>query len=277
MAEEFANLNEEERIKAENEYLKMKLMLENGARFGIQGKEELPPDVENTFLKNIIEFERQFEQQKMIKVFDKVERPSHFKPVAEIPEEKIKTAYNGLTDYLEKYGIYLDVCSPNISTREMYRFVVEELFEYEMDDIAMPGWTHSFVYDEFHPDPVYDNSMAAKQCLREIFRTTPIDFDHSVRPTQLQLNDRENLNEKELSEIVDRFKSFYEKLELEECEVDSCMIDEKITTVKGKYKAIGITARDKPSFSGNWEMKFECDADSGYWNIYSIVIEGIQF
>jgi hypothetical protein len=34
MPEEFSHLNEEEKLKAENEFLKMKLMLEQGALFG---------------------------------------------------------------------------------------------------------------------------------------------------------------------------------------------------------------------------------------------------
>ena len=53
----------EEQLKAENDFLKMKLMLEKGAEFHTSGDSmELPPEAENMFLKNIMEFERQFDQ-----------------------------------------------------------------------------------------------------------------------------------------------------------------------------------------------------------------------
>jgi hypothetical protein len=33
----------------------------------------------------------------------------------------------------------------------MYRFLVTELLEEMMDDIRIPGMTHNFLYDDFHP------------------------------------------------------------------------------------------------------------------------------
>ncbi len=131
---------DDEKLKNENEFLKMKLMLEQGAQFGsmqIDGK--LPSEVENQFLKNIIEFEKQFEEHKIIKILDKIERPDHFKPVDEIPDDEIEGAWDELDEYLQKYGIQLSVCSPNISKRELYRFTTEELFDHEMDDMNLPG------------------------------------------------------------------------------------------------------------------------------------------
>ena len=52
MADEFNLLNEEENLKAENEFLKMKMMLEQGAKFGGMSDKDLPPEIENEFLKN---------------------------------------------------------------------------------------------------------------------------------------------------------------------------------------------------------------------------------
>ena len=72
MSEEFKHLNEEERLKAENDFLRMKLMLENGAEFGnIESDKDLPPNIENEFLNYIIEFEKHAENPVYIKVFDK--------------------------------------------------------------------------------------------------------------------------------------------------------------------------------------------------------------
>ena len=71
---EFDNLNNEERLKAENEFLKMRLMLENGAEFEkMEDGAHLSPQVENEFLNYIQAFEKQSQNPKYIKVFDKIE------------------------------------------------------------------------------------------------------------------------------------------------------------------------------------------------------------
>src|ERR1035437_843918 len=123
MNEDFNHLSDEEKLKAENE-----------------------------FLNYIMAYEKQAVERKMIKIFDKIERPNHFKPVNEIPEDEIENAWNNLDEYLRKYSIELSVCSPNISDRELYRFTTEELFNHEMDDMNLPGMMSCFTYDEFYPD-----------------------------------------------------------------------------------------------------------------------------
>ena len=104
MNEKFESSDEEGNLKNENEFLKMKLMLEQGAQFGsMTGDGGLPADIENQFLKNIMAFEKQAAEKKMIKVFDKIERPSHFKPVNEIPDDAIENAWSNLDEYLKFY------------------------------------------------------------------------------------------------------------------------------------------------------------------------------
>jgi hypothetical protein len=100
--------------------------------------------VENEFLNYIIAYEKQAAERKTIKVFDRIGRPGHFKPVDAIPEDKIESAWNQLNAFLNKYNIDLAVCSPNISKRELYRFTTQELFDHAMDDLNVPGMTTCF-------------------------------------------------------------------------------------------------------------------------------------
>ena len=62
MNENFESSDEEEKLKAENDFLKMKIMLERGATFGGDNS-ELPAEIENAFLNNVMAFEKQFEEQ----------------------------------------------------------------------------------------------------------------------------------------------------------------------------------------------------------------------
>ncbi|HEY5368676.1 MAG TPA: hypothetical protein VIJ75_06765 [Hanamia sp.] len=46
----------EENLRLQNDFLEMKMMAESGAWFGGEGG--LPPEIENQFLKNVMEFEK---------------------------------------------------------------------------------------------------------------------------------------------------------------------------------------------------------------------------
>lgn len=238
---------EEENLKNENEFLKMKLMLEQGAKFGsMQTGGNLPPEIENQFLKNIMAFEKQSAEQKMIKVFDKIKRPNHFKPVNEIPDDAIENSWNELDNYLRKYNIELSVCSPNISNRELYRFTTEELFNHEMNDMNVPGMMNCFTYDEFHPDHKYDNTRAAvDDCIETIFKKQPIEWIPNLRSENLRLNDHYPLSEKEYINIINRFKEAYEDIQLQEMNDPLCTIEKNSCYVKGNYELTLACLRKK--------------------------------
>ena len=279
MPEEFDHLNEEEKLKAENEFLKMKLMLEKGASFSsMEAESELSPQIENQFLNYIAEFEKQSQNQKYITVFDKIEKPTHFKPVAEIPDGEIGTAWKQLSEYLNKYQISLDVCSPNISTGELYRFTTEELFKHKMDDMNIPGMMHGFIYDEFHPDPVYDNTKAATEdCINYILEKRPIEWTHHFRKENLRLNQHFLLTIDQFKDIVNQFKLAYDDLEINEIASSHCVVDDKDSLVSGTYKVTATVVKETIILSGQWKVIFELDKELGYWNIAEVNIEGIAF
>jgi len=270
---------EEENLKNENEFLKMKLMLEQGAQFGnMAGDGELPAEIENQFLKNIMAFEKQAEEKKMIKVFDKIERPNHFKPVNEIPDDEIENAWNELDNYLRNYNIELSVSSPNISKRELYRFTIEELFNHEMNDMNVPGMMCCFTYDEFYPDHKYDNTRyAVDDCIEIIFRKQLMEWMPHLRSENLRLNDHYPVSEENFKEIINRFKDVYEDIKVNEIKDVDCTIDEKICQVTGTYDIAMKLPLEEIVLRGSWLVEFELDEDFGYWYIVNVQIEGIGF
>jgi hypothetical protein len=276
MQDEFQNLNDEEELKAENEFLKMKLMLEQGAQFGkMETDSELSPDMENEFLNYIMEFEKQSENPTYIKVFDKIERPTNFKPSSLIPDELIEQAWQNLSDYLNQYQINLDVCSPNISSRELYRFTVEELFEHEMSDMHVPGMMHCFIYDEFYPDHIYDNTRKVQDDLfPDIFSKKPMSFDYGFKD-DLSFNHKVYKDFDALKDAVNNFKTFFEEINLEKCIVSSCSVEEASSTVKGKYEASAIAGKEKMIFQGEFIIGLLLNS-VGFHSIKDIFIEGIH-
>jgi len=279
MSNNHENADKDENLKLENDFLKMKLMLEQGAQFGnMEGTEECPAEIENQFLRNIIEFEKHYAEQKTIKVFDKIGRPAHFKPAAEIPEADIDRSWKELDEYLNGYSIDLAVLSPNVSVKELYRFTIEELFEYEMDDMDMPGMTHCFTYDEFHPDHEYENTNAAvDDCIKPMLEKKPFEWMCHFRKDGLRLNDHFPLTEDEFKSLVNRFHDAYEDLELLEVSDHYCGIHDINCKIKGCYTLIGKLSAEQVSLKGNWMVEFEQDATFGYWYIINVQVEGIAF
>jgi len=276
MAEERNLPDHDQKLKEENDFLKMKLMLERGAFFGEQNV-ELPAGIENQFLNNVMTFEKQFEERKTIKLFDKINRPQHFKSVADVPEEEINEAYNSLLDYLHRYSIDFSVCSPNISTRELYRFITEELFEHETDDMDLPGWITGFIYDEFHPDPIYDNTTAAEDCINEILRKEPMEWTPQFRDENLQLNEHSRITIEEFKNVVKRFKMAYNNIEINFVKTTGCSVCEEKSWVNGDYKISVTSANDRYALTGGWKIAFEKNEDFGYWYINSVQVDGINF
>ncbi len=279
MPEEFNGLNGQERLKAENDFLKMKLMLEQGAEFGnMDTQNQLPANVENQFLNYIMEFEKHAENPTYIKVFDKIGRPTQFKPVAEILDNEIEDEWGNLLTYLGKHNINFDVCSPNISMRELYRFVTEELFEHEMSDINIPGATSNFIYDEFYPDPVFENSNAAShECINYILQKAPIEWTHHFRKDRLRLNEHFPISIEQFKAIPDSYKDAYDHIEIRDITVVNCLVEEDQSIVDGKYLIQVQTGNDELQISGNWKVYFEKDDKFGYWDIYEVQVEGINF
>lgn len=270
-------LSNEEHLKAENDFIKMKLMLEHGAKFS-EGNSSLPPEMENEFLNHIMAFEEQSKNPKYIKVYDRIGRPAHFKPVAEITEGDMQSEWEKLLEHLYRYHISLDVCSPNITVRELYRFTTEELFEYEMDDMNVPGMMSNFIYDEFHPDPIYDNGrMAVDDCIKLILCKRPLEWTLGFCEENLKLNNNFPLTIDELKEHVNRFKDFFDELEWTDVTCTSCTVQNAESMAMGTYNAEALVNSEEMTMSGNWIIYMKWNDEIGYWYITSVSIEGLEF
>lgn len=276
MTTEFNHLDGEERIKAENEYLKMKLMLERGAEFMSSGDDVIHCEIENEFLNNIIAFEEQFGNRKTIQVFDKLGRPDHFKPASELTDEEVDAAWQMLRSCLNEHQIDLGVCSPNVSKRELYRFVLEEFFFYEMDDMDMPGWLSHFIYDEFYPDTVYENSkMVRDELFKDIFGQGEICCEYSYDSAGFVFN---NTDFKEFSlfrQKIDFFKSLYESMELNHCNIDHCAVENEYCDIRGQYRATAGNGNLQHIYEGGFHVRLK-RSDTGFWLFKNIQIEGFM-
>jgi hypothetical protein len=255
----------------------MKIMLEHGGDFGAPENQnaELSPEMENAFLNNIIEFEKQFQQRKTTTVYKKIGEPKHFKPVSEIPDAEIEDEWNKLSDYMQLYGVDLSVSSPKVTARELYRFTTEELFKHEIDDVNIPGIMSGFIYDEFYPDYEYGNTRyAIDDCIKLILSKEPLDFLMWFAKENIQLNNHYNLTEEKLKEIVNSFKNKFDDIELKEIENVSCDLKQDNCKIIGTHETILTFDNTPVTVKSNWLVEFILHND--YWSIVNVQIKGVE-
>lgn len=269
-------MDDKENLKAENDFLKMKIMLEHGAQFHSPDDpdSEIDPEVENQFLNHIIEFEKQFQQSKTITVIDKIGKPSHFKPVHEIPDDEIENAWNSLSDYLDQYNINLSACSPRVTNKELYRFTTEELFKHEVNEINIPGMMHGFIYDEFYPDYEYENTnCAVDDCIKQVLCKDPLDYIPMNQKDNIRLNNYLNFSEENFKEIVNRFKYYFDVIQLKEIKNIVCTFENDNCKVTGKHETLLVFENIPVTANGSWMVESKWNGD--FWVIVNIQIEGI--
>lgn len=135
-------------LRIENELLGLKLRAEFGGFTG--GTARLPPEVENEFLKKVIEFEQQFRTARLVTVAELIGHPV-FKKAWELPDAAITVELKRLNQLLGRKRITV-IFIRERDERFQYRFLTDELLHQETEDISVPGMTKCFVYEEFHPD-----------------------------------------------------------------------------------------------------------------------------
>jgi hypothetical protein len=142
----------EEQLRIENEILKLKIQAELGGDF--EGEESLPPDVENAFLKNVLEFEHKQANAPVKTLYEILDRPA-FVRENELNDERLQSALAAMEELLEAKGIMVDYAT-DYPLRVKYKFITEELFNKEAPEIHISGMTMHYIYEEFHPNHAMD-------------------------------------------------------------------------------------------------------------------------
>lgn len=266
-----------EALETENDFLKMKLMLEKGAVFGSNvPDEERDPQMDNDFLKYIMAVEAQMENVETIPIRQFLGFPEHFKPVNEIAADAFDAAWEEAASFLRDHRIELMVCTPNVTTRELYRFFYEEFLDADIDAVDVPGCVYTYHYDNFHPDPVYESSRVADECIRDLFFGSNLRFEYYFAAEGVQLNQYENLDPDRYEDLVMAFRSRYEEVDLTAIEEYSSTLSDDHAIVKGLYSAVLSTANETDALAATWEVTLQPDAQRQFWYVKKVVIDGID-
>lgn len=279
MEQSMPQFPDREQLREENQFLKMKMMLERGAQFGHgPGQEELAPELENIFLKQIEDIENEFENGKMITVFEKIGSPAHFKLPADIPEDEFSARWEEVATHMLSYGIEVWFNEEKLTEKELYRFAVEDLFPLEIEDWSTPGVICSFIYELFYPDEVENNtSFVKEQCIYKLLSKEQEFFEAVFSKKGIQLNEHKNLSFSEFNILVERFKLAFDEIRINALDHTNCIINEDDSIVEGEFEIVGTSNREELTFTGKWKVMFGSDESTDFWQINYVELEGIRF
>lgn len=134
-------------------------------KFGMQAEytnPNLPPESEISFLDDVLEFERQFENVKTITVRERIGNPE-LKPLDEIPLYALEQAVDDLLDLLAENGVGVDFLG-DFDDIAAYRYLTEELLDEEIDDLR-GGWMSVFTPSTLE----YDVQMWVENFVLDLF------------------------------------------------------------------------------------------------------------
>jgi hypothetical protein len=141
----------QEHFRIENEILKIKLKAQYGDAFFMQRDEHLSPEMENSFLKNIIAYDEASANAEFITVYERIGKPD-YRSASALSDEEIAIELKRITIIMEEHNIGLDICDGPYPDRTIYEFMTEELFAHEIEKEPVFGMDCNFIYEEFHPN-----------------------------------------------------------------------------------------------------------------------------
>ncbi|MEO6134288.1 MAG: hypothetical protein ABIP35_03985 [Ginsengibacter sp.] len=192
----------EENLRMQNDFLKLKMMAQSGAIFGGDGT--LPPEIENEFLKNVLEFESMNAIPNSQTIGNILGNPL-FEIQKNYDDQKLEKEFDRLTKLLEEHSINVDFIAPQ-TNRFKYDFITKELFNHETFFVPVKGMITNFLYEEFHPDHVSDIKEITHRFLND-FLEKKLDDDSDYLAEEIIEPDGKIVTREEM---IKRFHSLYE-------------------------------------------------------------------
>ncbi|MBK9731490.1 MAG: hypothetical protein IPO83_09400 [Chitinophagaceae bacterium] len=277
--EDSLNPEYNEQLRMENELLKLKIHAQYGGIPGSESSSNLPPEIENEFLKNVIAFEEQYHREHPpVKISTYLGNPV-FKKSAELNDDEFEVESHRLAALMKSNCIFVDFIRER-DDRFQYSFITEEFFDHETEfTVDIPGMMHCFIYEEFHPDHEMDIENRTEDFM-QAWAKGDTEFANHYLASEFIQPDRIVLSLKELIIKLRRFFNSYRIIENFDYEILEIkfQLDPKnkpqgLGHAEGlvKYDAI-LESGERKSFEGPFKLYMALEY--GWWSIVYFVMEG---
>jgi len=272
--EEKFSENPEEQLRIENELLKLKLQAELGAEFG--NNADIPPEVEQEFLKQIMAFQEHQKDAPLV-VFGEYVGGPELKPAAELKEADLEDAWDELEALLHEKHLHVNF-GTEYPLAVKYEFVRVDLFPLE---IMQPSEGHNWIFDyeEFHPNHALEIEESAVTFLNDFFANTITKEVTYLADTLIGSNGN-IVPVEELVQKVQRFHDLFTAIKHFEFKVVETKVDEPqeadgvmMGFVEGRVKyTIETEDHQEEEIIGPFKCYFQHIGD--WWDIFCFHIHG---
>jgi hypothetical protein len=267
----------EENLRIENDILRLKIQAQFG---GFSAGTDIPPEQENEFLKNVLAFEEQYANAKRIKLYEVIGSPAFLKEDI-LDDEAISCELDRLQQLMAEKWINVAFIRPR-DDRFKYRFITEELFDHETEDVMVPGIMKGFIYEEFHPDHELDIRERSESFLTGWFEKNLSELEFWLAPQFIHPEGR-TMSKDDLLEKFKKIFAIYADFEetdygIEDISWELNNEDERIMALgfcEGwlKYTAV-VTSGERKKIEAPFKIYFTCEY--GWWNIFFFYLPGFN-
>jgi len=269
----------EEQLRIENELLRLKLQAETGA--DIHQLSDVPPEVENAFLNNILAFERQLDNLEEVSVHEIIGAPTDFKNEQELSDEAIEKELQRLMDLLKEKGIEVDY-GAEYTDRLKYKFVTEELFEHQTQKFDIPDMVNHFIYEEFHPNHKLDIENLTNDFIDK-WLNKELDEEAWEMADEWMDKDGKAFTKAEVAMRIQHIFDAYLRFENGSFNIEEILFSEDVAELETKNLAVveGHISYDAVLESKETQHISEAFTlfvtnDTGFWCIYGMAMPGFE-
>jgi hypothetical protein len=265
-----------EHLRIENEFIKMKLKAQFGDQFQIIGNpNDIPPELENKFLKDMILMEESYRNADLIPILEKIGNPV-LKDRRSLTKKQLKQEVEKLIELIECNDLHIAFTDGPYEDAVVYDFLVNEFVKLQVEKEIMAGMTRNYIYEEFHPN---HKAEVARLSVRFLKSWTTKDLNalqHTWHETLMApkriVYTQEQLAEK-IGNIFDSFEKF-ENAEYSITDMQFDIHDDEVTgmgSTEGHISFDGImTNGEMVHFSGNYKLFYSFE--HGFWNVFYFIM-----
>lgn len=269
-----------ENMKLENEFLKIKLKAQYGDAFFMQTNADLPPEIENQFLKNMMAFEDAHANAALTSVYESIGKPD-YQPADELDDIEVEVELKRVIAILTEHNITLDIGDGPYPDRLIYTFITEELFGHETEMVDIDGLGSHFIYEEFHPNHKAAITKCTHQFLQRWFTRNFDKFTTELSSDIITFDGRQMSKEA----AIDKMELFFDAFQ--EFKDDAYNVDKVVFEIKGetrtamgyaegtlKYDAL-LDKGESIHYEGPYKLYLQMEHN--YWNIFYFVMPGFNW
>ncbi len=270
-----------EHFRIENEILKMKLKAQYGDAFQMfNGGEPIPPEVENQFLKNMINFEAHYDNVEFITVIEKIGNPI-IKPFESLSPKEIKKETNSIMELLNKKEIFLEFTDGPYEEAVIYKFLTEELMQKEIEKELPEGMSCNFIYEEFHPNHKADLTKVTHDFIVAWVTGNIEKIEESLTKEVIDQEGNRYAKDKVVKRVQNIFEAF-DSFKDDGYNVDDIEFTFNEEDESGMGNAEGYVKFDAVMENGeiiHYEGPFKLylSYEFNYWNIFYFVVPGFSW